>query len=139
MSVGDGGWCSDSRRAGDGKRPIPERLQPSQPDFNELLIIHLVLNWPRIYIHEIQKELAETTGTAISVPNSLHKSGFSWKKLSPMVLQRSENTGDQFRSAISIYKPPWLVFIDENGTDRRDAIFVGLGIAYEANQRRPTG
>ena len=34
------------------------------------------------------------------------------------------------------YKPPWLVFIDETGTDRRDAIFVGLGIAYEANQRR---
>ena len=55
-----------------------------------------------------------------------------------MVLQRSENTGDQFRSTISIYKPPWLVFIDETGTDRRDAIFVGLGIAYEPNQQRPT-
>ena len=105
MSVGDGGWCSDSRRTDGGKRPVPERLQPSSQiltEVDELLIIHLVLNWPSIYLHKIQKELAETTGTAISVPNLLHKGGFSWKNLSQMALQRSENTRDQFKSTISI-------------------------------------
>ena len=110
------------------KDPYPKgHNHPSQilTEVDELLIIHLVLDRPSIYLHEIQKELAETTGTAISVPtlcNFLHKNGFSRKKLGGVALQRSEQARDQFRSTISIYKPPMLVFIDETGTDRRDAM-----------------
>ena len=39
-----------------------------------------------------------------------------------MALQRSEEARELFRSTVSIYKPPMLVFLDENGTDRRDAM-----------------
>ena len=39
---------------------------PSQilTEVDELLVIHLVLDRPSIYLREIQQELAETTGTA---------------------------------------------------------------------------
>ena len=72
---------------------------------DELLITHLVLDRPSIYLHEIQKELAETTGTEISVPtlcNFLHKNDFFRKKLSRVALQRREQARDQFTSTISI-------------------------------------
>ena len=78
------------------KDPYPKgHNHPSQilTEVDELLIIHLVLDRPSIYLHEIQKELAETTGTAIFVPtlcNFLHKNGFSRKKLGRVALQRSE-------------------------------------------------
>jgi len=62
--------------------------------------------------------------------------GFFRKKLGRVALQRSEQARDQFRSTISLYKPPVsslmrLALIGET-------LCVDLGIAYEANQRRPT-
>ena len=55
--------------------------------------------------------------------NFLHKNGSSQKKLSKVALQRSEEAREHtFRSTVSIYKPPMLVFLDETGTDRRDAM-----------------
>jgi len=64
---------------------------PSQilTEVDELLVIHLVLDHPSIYLREIQQELAETTGTEVSVPtlcDFLHKNGFSRKKLSKVAL-----------------------------------------------------
>ena len=68
---------------------------PSQilTEVDELFIIHLVLvlGRPSIYLREIQQELAETTGTAVSVPtlcDFLHKNGFSRKELSKVALQK---------------------------------------------------
>lgn len=57
---------------------------PSQilTEVDELLVIHLLLDCPSIYLREIQQELAETSGTAVSVPtlcNFLYKNGFSRK------------------------------------------------------------
>jgi len=80
---------------------------PSQilTEVDELLVIHLVLDRPSIYIREIQQELAETTGRAVSLPtlcNFLHKNGFSRKKLSKVALQRSEEARERFRSTVSI-------------------------------------
>ena len=52
------------------KDPYPKgHNHPSQilTEVDELLIIHLVLDRPSIYLHEIQKELAETNRTAIFV------------------------------------------------------------------------
>ena len=64
---------------------------PSQilTEVDELLVIHLVLDHPSIYLREIQQEFAETTGTEVSVPtlcDFLHKNGFSRKKLSKVAL-----------------------------------------------------
>ena len=89
------------------------------------LKIHLVLNHPSIYLHEVQQELATTTGTPVSIPTMckfLHKNGFTRKKLSRVALQRSEVERVQYKSDISVYNPDMFVFIDKTGTDRRDAL-----------------
>ena len=90
---------------------------------DEHLIIHLVLNRPSIYLHEVQQELATTTGTHISIPTIckfLHQNGFTRKKISRVALQRSEAERVQYKSDISVYNPDMFVFVDETGTDRHD-------------------
>ncbi len=92
---------------------------------DEFLILQLILDRPNLYLHELQKEIAQTTGTEVSVSticNFLHKSGFSRKKLSVVALQRSEEIRAQYRLEVSIYKPEMMVFVDETGSDRRAAM-----------------
>ena len=68
--------------------------------------------------------MEETTGTSVSISticNFLHKNGFSRRKLSRIALQRSDELRAQFIQDISIYNPEMLVFIDETGSNSRDA------------------
>jgi transposase len=92
---------------------------------DELLIIHLVLDRPSIYLRELQQELHETTGTEVSLSaicKFLHKNGFTRRRLTKVALQRSEKERQQYVSDLSVYKPEMFVFLDETGSDRRDAM-----------------
>ena len=80
--------------------------------------------------------MEETTGTSVAIStisNFLHKNEFSRHKLSRIALQRSDELRAQFIQEISIYKPEMLVFIDETGSNSRDARR-SLVIALEENQ-----
>lgn len=91
---------------------------------DEFLLLYLVLDRPNTYLHELQRELSETTGTSVSISticNFLRKSGFTRRKLTRVALQRSDELRAEFKSDVSIYSPEMLVFIDETGSDRRDA------------------
>ena len=52
----------------------------------------------------------------------LKTSGFTRQKLVTYALQRDGLLRDQFSTDVSLYEPNSLVFLDETGTDSRDAV-----------------
>ena len=94
-------------------------------EIDEFLILELVVEKPGISLKEIQAELSQTTGTEISVSSIccfLHKNRFTRRKLTRVAGQRSDFLRSQYMIDISIFPPEMLVFIDESGFDRRDAM-----------------
>ena len=107
------------------KKPYPEGKAfckltlPAQ-----LLILHLVLEKPGIFLCEIRDELVsvEIEVTESAICKFLHKSGFTYQRLQVTALQQDEFLRQQFISEVSVYSPEMLVFIDETGTDRRGLV-----------------
>ena len=52
----------------------------------------------------------------------LHKSGFSCQKMFMIAKQRDEYLRTVFTLDVSVYKPDILVFLNETGADRRNAM-----------------
>ena len=92
---------------------------------DEFIILEAVTNRPAIYLCEIQRLVEQTTGTTISesaICRFLHKNNFLLKKLQRVARQRNEELRAQFSCDCSLYLPEMLVFIDETGSDRRQAM-----------------
>ena len=91
----------------------------------KLTVLNLVLQKPSIYLSEIQYELLWQFGIDVS-PSSLCKflkqSNFRRKKMQLVALQRDQELRSTFLSDVSIYDSQNLVFIDETGCDKKDAI-----------------
>ncbi len=103
------------------RRGAPRKLTA----MDEFLIIENILKQPSIYLHELQSDIRQVTGTDVDVSTIcrfLKENNFSRKKLSYVALQRNAVLRGQFLSDISIYDPNMLLFIDETGCDRRDAM-----------------
>ena len=91
----------------------------------ELMIVHLVLMRPGIFLREIQTELLEETGADITLSTIcrfLQRIGFTRQKMRLTALQRDQFLRLQFVSDVSIYDPDMLIFLDETGSDRRNCI-----------------
>ena len=57
---------------------------------DEFLSLELVIERPGIYLHKIQQQIRDETGTDVSVCNFLHKNGFYVSKLTRVAVQRNE-------------------------------------------------
>ena len=93
--------------------------------FDEFLIMENILERPDMYLHVLQSDIKQTTGADVDVSTIcrfLKRNNFSRKKLSHIALQRNTELRAQFLSDISVYSPDMLLFIDETGCDRRDAM-----------------
>lgn len=91
----------------------------------ELVILHLVLSTPGIYLREIQKEIFEILGADVSsavICRFLHQTRFTRQRLKHAALQRDKQLRSQFVSDVSIYSREMLIFLDESGSDRRDCL-----------------
>ena len=91
----------------------------------QLTVLHLVLGRPGIYLWEIQQELMWLFGVDVSVASLctfLNKSNFRRKKMQLVASQQDQYLRSTFVSDVSIYDSKFLVFIDETGCDRRDAL-----------------
>ena len=90
----------------------------------EMMILHLVLRRPGIYLHEIARELEETLGAEIALSTIcmfLKKCGFTWQKLRISALQRDSFLCLQFTSEMSLYDRD-MIFLYETGSDRHNSI-----------------
>ena len=89
----------------------------------QLLILHLVLERPGVYLSELQRELSSVLLLDVDVSTIcrfLHASGFTRQKLRYIALQRDEFLRQKVD--MSVYEPEMLVFLDETGADRRNTL-----------------
>ena len=92
---------------------------------DELLILGSLLERPETYLHEIQMELQAINGTEVDISTicrCIHRNGFTRKKLKVVALQRNDSLREEYREEVSIFKKEMFLFVDETGTDRRDAL-----------------
>ena len=90
-------------------------------------IIHTVLDNPGIMLHEIQNEVSTAFDVELRIAESticqvLHQLNFSRKKMYIAATQQDQMLRALFVSEVESYKANMFVFLDETGTDRRDAI-----------------
>lgn len=88
-------------------------------------ILHYVLQNPSSYLWELQMELKTSLHLEISLTalsRVLKENNFSRQKLRLIARQRNERKRQEFVSDMSIFESHMFVFIDETGTDRRDAV-----------------
>ena len=88
-------------------------------------LIHIVLGNPGIMLCEIQKEILSAYNTEIAestICQTLHQLNFSRKKMCITATQQDDLQRRYFATEIAFYNPKMFVFLDETGTDQRDAI-----------------
>ena len=89
----------------------------------QLLVLHLVIQKPGIYFHEVQKDVMDTLQLEVDISTIcrfLKESGFTRQKLCYVALQRDDYLRQKFTWDMSLYDPSMFIFLDETGTDRRD-------------------
>ena len=89
------------------------------------IYFYLVLMRPGIYLREIVSEVSTVLGldiTGSAVCKFLKRTGFTHHKLATYALQRDDTLSQQFVSDVSLHNCEILLFVDETGTDRKDAI-----------------
>jgi len=98
---------------------------------NKHLLIDLILSNPGIFLRELQEEL-QKAGCCVNVSTvcrAVNKMGLSRQKITHIALQRSELERVQFIAEMSAFDPTMIVWIDETGCDRRNALrHYGYGI-----------
>ena len=103
------------------QRHGPERKLDA---FEEMTLMQTLMENPSAYLDELQEDLQERTGTVVSlttVCRTLHRLGLTRKKLRRVVMSRSECARSEFREEMATVNADMFVWIDETGSDRRDA------------------
>ena len=112
-------------RTGDVARSSATSRDHVLHQHDEFLLVGWVLENPGKYLHELQQLLVSTTGTEASVTTifrSLKNFGFSRKKIQRIALQRSEVVRSEYMAEMVAFDTSMLVFIDETGSDKRNAL-----------------
>ena len=87
-------------------------------------IIQLILQHPGIYLREIKAELQEILAVDLSesaICGFLRSHGFSRQKMQMIARQRDELERLRFVSELTVYNPEMFIFLDETGSDKRNA------------------
>lgn len=95
-------------------------IEPAQ-----ILILNLVVDKPGIYLREIKSELLEVLMIEVetsTICRFLSTCGFSYQKICLVALQRDQRLRQQYYIDTCLYEQEMMIFLDETGTDKRDAI-----------------
>ena len=108
------------------KRPYPkQRAFRKLTTPAQLLILHLCLSRPGIYLREIRDEILlvlEIDVNESAICKFLQQSGFTHQKLKVVAAQQDVFLREQFIAEVTVYQPEMLVFIDETGADNRNLL-----------------
>lgn len=102
--------------------PGPKKLLG---DYEQMVLLQVILNRPGIYLEELQTELIRRFGVCVSVPTicrTLRFMGCTRQSMHHVAIQRSDLERAKFMAAISIYDPSMLIWLDETGCDQRNTI-----------------
>ena len=114
-----GSVCKKSKSADKAFRKL---TTPAQ-----LLVLHLVIEKPGIYLREIQEALQRDLlleVDASTICRFLHVNGFTRQKMCLVALQRDEFLRQKSIIDVSEYTPEMLIFLDETGQDRRNTLWL---------------
>ena len=103
------------------KNEGPRKLTESE----EFAIMEIVLEKPSVYLREIVRHIQDQTGTIVhesTICCVLKCNNFSHKRLSNIARQRNVQQRAEFQAECELYSPEMLIFVDETGCDRRDAM-----------------
>ena len=78
-----------------------------------------------MYLVELQKKLFDASGTWVhesTICRTIHRIGFSRKKLQHIAYGRSEDLRAKFIADISIFDPHMCLWVDESGFRQRNSI-----------------
>ena len=100
----------------------PKRLLD---EYEQVILLRFILDRPDLYLHELQELLNNHFGVIVSIATicrTLHHMGVTRQVMRHIALQRSDIDRAKFMSEISIYDPEMLIWLDESGQDRRNAV-----------------
>jgi len=93
--------------------------------YEQLILLRMIMENPGIYLSEIQEELCDKFGVEVSAPTicrTLRFMGCTRQRIQRIALQRSDECRARFMAEISMYDPSMLVWIDETGCDQRNSL-----------------
>ena len=123
--------------------PSVKRNSPAQLlcEFEELLLIQLILARPGIYLRELQQLLYHSTSRwvdASAICRTVHRLGMTRQRIKHVSLQRSEVKRAEFWAEFSAFEPSMMLWVDESGCDRRNALRkYGYGIRGQPPKNTP--
>ena len=94
-------------------------------DTVKLVVLHIVLENPGIYLREIRSKVLYLTGSDLSLSTIcqlLSEQRFSRKKMRFVARQRNDFTRAIYAAEVALYDPGMFVFLDETGSDRRNVL-----------------
>lgn len=105
-------------------QPTPHQHGPPKllGDFEQLVLLRLILESPGIYLHKVQANFFALFGVTINtatICRTLKFMGCTRQVIQHIPVQRSEELRAKFMAEISVYDTSMLIWIDESGCDRR--------------------
>jgi len=94
-------------------------------EFEQLTLLHLILENHGIYLYEIKAELERLFRTRISVATicrTLRFIGCSRQVMHRVAIQQSDTFRARFMADIAVYDPRMFVWIDETGSHRGNTL-----------------
>ena len=94
-------------------------------DHEQLILLHLIISRPGIYLHELQAEIWSKFGVMVSastICRTLKFMGCTRQSMHHVAIQRSDMLRAKFMAEISAYDPSMLIWLDETGCDQRHTI-----------------
>ena len=91
---------------------------------DQLHILELLLESPSMYLAELKREMY-SRGTDVHISTIcrfLQSSNFSKKKIRLIATQQSDELRGRYIAEVALYSPNMLIFVDETGCNRKDAI-----------------
>ena len=107
--------------------PMKQRHGPKQllNDLEQITVLQSLIDRPGICLNELQQRLNDVTGKWVHISTicrTVHRLGFTRKRLQHIALQRIEEQRVQYMAEISIFDPNMLVWVDETGFRLRNSV-----------------
>ena len=98
-------------------------------EFEQIVLLRLILANPGIYLYELKGELGKMFGVPISeatICRTLRYMGCTRQAMHHVAIQQSEICRGRFMAVISMYDPSMLIWLDETGCDGCNTICMDI-------------
>lgn len=103
----------------------------------QLLVLHLVIDKPSLYLSEIQSEL-ETTLYYCMLAHLRYANFYTSVDSSRIALQQDQLLRNKFILEMTVFSENMFVFVDESGADIGETFFESMDTAYVARHQEVT-